>query len=119
MIRNKTIAAAVATNSVAAQTGVSVNEAVAENGILSPGFAQKAVALVQITPGSTPGDYTFTVEEADTVSGNYTAILTLTQATATGLSVHDVLVSKKYVRANVTDATANAGTLHVNLLFAN
>lgn len=118
MLRKKTIAVAVATNSVAAQTGVSVDQAIAENGIYNPGFAQKAVAAIQITPGSTPGAYIFLLQEADTVGGTYSTILTLTEATATGLSFHEVTVTKKYVRANVTDATANAGTLHADLLFA-
>ena len=117
-MRNKTIAAAVATNTVAAETAVDCNEAINTHGVLFPGIPLSAVAAVQITPGSTPGAYDFVVEESDTSGGTYTTILALDENTATGLSFHNITVSKRYVRASVTDATANAGTLHVNLLFA-
>jgi hypothetical protein len=119
------IAANFATNSVAASTAVELDDAAfVVNGIAMPatGFSIPAVLAIQMTLGATPGNYTIEVEQSDASDGTYTNLQVITQATsatATGeVLFYNVTVdpSKPFIRVNVADATANAGTVTVYLL---
>lgn len=118
MLRTVNLGRAIATNSVAAATAVSINAAVTENGVKFPGFGTDAVLCYQLSPGSTPGAYTIVVQESDTSGGTYSTVLTITEASATGTVFANITFTKAYARVNVTDATANAGTFTADLLMA-
>lgn len=110
---------AVATNSVANQTGVDLRAAAQiEAGPVFPNVgAGNSVVVFNISPGSTPGAYTIRVEESDDDS-TYTAVTggSITEATSGGLVMQNVTIAKPYARLAVTDATANAGTVDCYLL---
>ena len=116
------IAANHATNSVAASTAVELDDAAfVVNGVKMPaaGFNIPAVLVLELTTGATPGDYDFEVEQSDASDGTYTDLVALDQATAVpGVSMYNVTLdpAKPFVRVNITDATANAGTLTAYLL---
>lgn len=118
MFRSVRLASAVATNTVAAASAVSIDAAVTDNGVEFPGFGTNAVLCYQLAPGSTPGAYTIVVQESSTSGGTYSTVLTLTEASATGTAFANLTLTKPYARVNVTDATANAGTFTADLLLA-
>ena len=120
MIQTKSIAAAVATNSVAAATAVDMSGAQAGPAFANVG-AGNAVACIRVAPGTTPGDFTIVLEQSPTggaADTNYTTVATITQANYKALEFRNVSISQRYLRVNVTDATANAGTVDVDILSA-
>ena len=80
------------------------------------------VLAVQLTLGATPGNYTINVEQSDAIAGTYSVVQAITQATAataTGLMLFfnvSLDSSKPWLRVNVADATANAGTATAYIL---
>lgn len=118
MLRTVNISSALATNSVAADTAVSLDAAVTENGIEFPSFEADAVVCIQLDAGSTPGAYDILVQESDASDGTFTTVLALDENSTTGTTFHNVTFTKAYARVNVTDATANAGTISADVLLA-
>lgn len=112
---------AVATNSVANQTGVDLAAAAQlEAGPVFPNVgAGNAVVVFNVDPGATPGAYTIRIEESSDNS-TYTAVTggSVTEATGGIVVMANVTIAKQYVRLAVTDATAGAGTVDCYLLSA-
>lgn len=116
-----TIVADQATNSVANSTGIDLAAAAQlEAGPVFPNVgAGNAVLLIEIDPGSTPGAYDIAVAESDDDS-TYTNVTNgaIDEATVGTLVFRNVTISKRYVRLEVEEATANAGTVSAYLLSA-
>lgn len=110
-----------ATNSVANSTGIDLAAAAQlEAGPVFPNTgAGNAVLVIKIDPAATPGNYDIAVAESDDDSTytNVKAIDETTTAVAATL-MYNVTVSKRYVRLEVEEATANAGTVSAYLLSA-
>lgn len=122
-MKSFTIASNHATNAVAASTAVEITTSleIAVDGMLVPSSSLTipAVLLLQLDPGATPGTYDFEVEQSATSGGTYTDIQALDETTAvSGVSAYNVEIdpTKPFIRVNITDATANAGTLTAILL---
>ena len=122
-IQTTSLASAIATNTVAAQTAIDIN-AVARRKP-GPAFVNtgngNAVAFIQLTPGSTPGDFEIVLEQNETggVSDtDYVTVLSITQANFKTVEFRNVTISERFVRLRVVDATANAGTVSLDILSA-
>lgn len=116
-----TIVADQATNSVANSTGIDLAAAAQlEAGPVFPNVgAGNAVLLIEIDPGATPGAYDIAIAESDDDS-TYTNVTNgaIDEATVGTLVFRNVTISKRYVRLEVEEATANAGTVSAYLLSA-
>ncbi len=119
MIQGIQVAAAHATNSVANTTGIDLlDEARIAAGPVFPNTGNgNAVALFNIVPGATPGTYVIVLAESDD-NVTYTNITnaSITQANAGTVLVRNITIRKRYIRLEVEDATANAGTVDCVLL---
>lgn len=113
------VASALATNSVANSTGVDLAAAAQlEAGPVFPNVgAGNAILMIQIAPGSTPGEYDIAFAESSDDS-TYTNVTNgaIDETTVGDLIFRNVTVSKRYVRMEIEEATANAGTVSAWLI---
>ena len=110
-----------ATNSVANSTGIDLAAAAQlEAGPVFPNVGGgNAVLVIKIDPAATPGAFDIAVAESDddVTYTNVKAIDEATTAVAATL-MYNVTIAKRYVRLEVEEATANAGTVSAYLLSA-
>ncbi len=114
------VGVAIATNVVAAAAAIDLAAAAQlEPGPVFPNVgAGNAVMAWNLAPGLTPGTYVIKLQQsADNVT--FTDVASITEAAPVAvLGMTNVTISKRYVRVNVTDATALAGTVDLYLLSA-
>ena len=110
---------ALATNATASSTAVDLAAAASNASALSqPAFNDKNVVLhVALATGATPSTFAIAIEESDTSGGSYTSVKDISgSAAVTAINFYNVAFTKRYARVTIDDATANAGTISVNIL---